>query len=145
MGERRKLKGKADKLVDWLKGWDGFDSYLKFNALVRTEGDASVNVVVNSTPIEKFIDGTAIYDFTFRVNMMFAWSDGFDSTNTEAFNTMSSLLDWIDEQYPDNTPDWDGAEIMDITVTDSAPSLDYVEASDEMAQYSIVAKIRYKE
>lgn len=145
MGDRAKIQGKAKKLLEWLKGWDGFDDYLKLNAIVSKEDDASLNIVVNDEVVQRFIDGSAIRDFSFQVKMVYPWSDGYDDTNSEAFDSMSSLLDWLDEQIPTNAPDWDGAEVMELIFINNVPSLDYVLEGDEMAEYSVTAKIRYKE
>lgn len=145
MGTRAKIQGKADKLLDWLKGWEGFDDYLKLNALVTKENDSSLNIIVNDELVDEFIDGTAIRDFTFQVKMVLPWSDGYDTTNAEAFDTMSSLLDWLDDQIPTNKPEWEGAEIMELILINNAPSFDYVHEGDEVAEYSVAAKIRYKE
>lgn len=145
MGDRAKIKGKADALVEWLKGWEGFDDYLKLNALVTKEGDASVNIVVNDAEVEKYIDGTAIRDFTFQIKSVQPWSDGYDQTNVDAVEGLSALLDWLDDQLPDNKPNWEGADITELILLNNAPSLDYVHETDELAEYSITAKLRYKE
>lgn len=145
MGDRAKIKGKADKLLEWIKGWDGFDGYAKLNAIVIQEGDASLNIVVNDDVVEQYLDGTALRDYTFMVKMILPWSDGFDPVNVESENTAASLLDWIDGQFPHNLPDWEGADIRGITLVNNAPSLDTVDTEESIAEYSVIAKIRYVE
>lgn len=145
MGDRAKIKGKANKLLEWIKGWDGFDGYAKLNAIVAEEGDASLNIVVNDDVVEQYLDGTALRDYTFMIKMILPWSDGFDPVNVESENTAASLLDWIDGQFPQNLPAWEGADIREITLVNNAPSLDTVDTEESIAEYSVIAKIRYVE
>lgn len=145
MGDRAKIKGKADALLEWLKGWSGFDGLLKLNALVTQDGDASLNIVVNDALVQLYVDGTAIRDFTFQIKSIQPWSDGYDQTNIDAVENLSDLLDWLDDQFPENKPNWEGADIMEMILLNNAPSLDYVHETDELAEYSITAKIRYEE
>lgn len=145
MGDRAKINGKAERLLEWIKGWDGFDGYAKLNAIVTQEGDASLNIVVNDDVVEPYIDGTALRDYTFMIKMILPWSDGFDPVNVESGNTAASLLDWIDGQFPHNLPDWERADIRGITLVNNAPSLDTVDTEESIAEYSVIAKIRYVE
>lgn len=145
MGDRAKIKGKADKVLEWAKGWSGFDGFLKLNALVNQENDASLNIVVNDKIVQRYIDGSAIRDFTVQFKMVLPWSDGFDMINIQGMEIMSDLLDWIDNQYPDNLPEWEGCNILEITALSNAPSLDAVNSQDSLAEYSVQAVIRYEE
>lgn len=145
MGERAKIKGKVDKLIEWAKGWDGFDGLLKLNALVNKEDDASLNVVANDKILYEYIDGICAREFTAQFKMILPWSDSYDKVNLEAIEKMSSLLDWIDDQYPNNLPDWKDCSIYEIKTIENAPSLDFVNDQDELAEYSVQAIIRYEE
>lgn len=139
------IKGKAEKLLEWAREWPDFNGYLKLNALVNKEGEASLNVVANDKIIQRFIDGTAQREFTAQFKLILPWSDGYDPTNVNSEQFASSLLDWIDEQYPDNIPDWENCKIYEITTINNAPSLDFVHEQDDLAEYSVQALIRYSE
>lgn len=140
-----KIKNKAQKLLEWAKGWPNFDEYLKLNALVNKDGDASLNIVVNDRVVTEYIDGSAIRNYTFQLKMVTPWSPGFDKVNVEAERLVSGLHDWVNEQYPDNVPDWEGASIISIETENNAPSLDVVYEQDELAEWSVLAVVNYKE
>lgn len=138
-------KNKAQKLLEWAKGWPDFDGYLKLNAIVNEDGDASLNVVVNDRIVVEFIDGTAIREYTFQLKLITPWSAGYDSVNIDAEKLVASLHDWVDEQFPNNVPEWEGADIMAIETVNNTPSLDFVREQDELAEWSVLAVITYKE
>lgn len=142
---RAEIKGKAEKLLEWAKKWPSFNGYLKLNALVNKDGDASLNIVANDKIIERFIDGTAKREFTAQFKMVLPWSDGYDPTNVNSETIAASLLDWIDAQYPSNIPDWENCNIYEIITQGNAPSLDLVNEQDELAEFSVQALIRYEE
>lgn len=142
---RADIQGKAQKLIDWAKGWEGFNDYLKLNALVNKEGDASLNIVANDRIIIEYIDGVCKREFTVQFKMVLPWSDGYDPVNIESEETASSLLDWLDKQWPDNVPEWDNCNIYEIVTTSNAPQLDFVREQDELAEYSVQIIIRYEE
>lgn len=144
MGRVARIKEKADRLLDWAKGWDGFDGYLKLNAIVNEEGDSSLNIIVNDKEVQRYIDGTADRQFTAQFKMILPWSDGFDLVNSAAYKTMAELLDWVDDQFPENVPDW-GCDITGITTVENAPALDFVNEQDSLAEYSFQVLIDYKE
>lgn len=139
------IKHKAEKLLEWARQWEGFNDYLKLNALVNAEGDASLNVIANDRVVTQFIDGSAIREFTAQFKLVTAWSDGYDNTNVEAQNYLSGLIDWLNDQYPENVPSWPDAAITKIETQDNAPSLDFVHEQDELAEYSVQVIITYEE
>lgn len=139
------IADKANRLVEWASGWDGFDQYLKLNALVSTEGDSSLNVIANDRIVTEYIDGSAIREFTAQLKVVTAWSSENVPTNAEAENYLCGLVDWINRQFPDNLPDWPGATITDIHTQNNAPSLDFVHEQDEVAEFSINVIITYQE
>lgn len=143
--DKAKIKDKAEKLLEWAKEWPEFDGYLKLNALVNKDGDASLNIVVNDRIVTEYIDGSAIREYTFQFKVITPWSDGFDPINLQSEKLVASLHDWIDEQYPKNKPDWEGANITAINTLNNAPSLDFVREDDELAEWSIEAIITYEE
>lgn len=138
------IREKAQLLVDWAKKWDGFDGYLKLNALTNQENDASLNVIANDKIIEQFIDGVAKREFTAQFKLRLSWSDGFDEVNQQAMNYASSLMDWVDDQYPKNLPEW-GVDIYEITTIENVPTMDFVDTQDSLAEYSFQVLIRYEE
>lgn len=139
------ITNKADKLIEWAKGWDGFGGYLKLNALVNEEGDASMNVVANERVVVQYIDGSAIREYTAQFKLVTSWSAERDPINAEAERYLCGLVDWVNDQFPDNLPDWPGATITDIHTQNNAPSLDFVHEQDELAEYSINVIITYQE
>lgn len=141
------IKHKAEKLLEWAREWSGFDGYLKLNALVNKEGDASLNVVANDREIARYIDGTAIREFTVQFKLVTSWSDGFDPVNVEAQEYLSTLIDWLNEQYyVGNFPAWgDSVSINEMYTRQNTASLDFVNEQDELAEYSVQFVITYEE
>lgn len=140
-----KMREKTEKAFEWAKGWSGLDGYLKLNALVNKDGQASFNAVYNEVAIERYLDGTAKRQYTFQVRFVTRWSDGYDRVNLEAEKMVTEWLDWIDEQYElGNVPDW-GVDILDIEASQNIPALNAVYEDESLAEYVIQAVITYIE
>lgn len=139
------IDGKAKACLEWARKWDVLDGYLKLNAFVNTDGEAALNIVYGSNIIEPYIDGTAKRQYAFMFKMMLPWSDGYDDTNVEAERTIARWFDWVSSQYPDNVPEWDGAEILSIEPGQNAPGLDTVDKEEALAAYTFKAVITYIE
>lgn len=138
-----RIEGKTDAALKWAKTWPQLDEFLKLNAIDAEDGDAALNTVFSDSSGEPFIDGTARRDFTFGLKMMLPWSDGHDPINSDAERLMESWRDWVDEQYPDNVPEW-GCEIEDIKALYDVPAV-MVYSEDSLAEYTFLAKITYIE
>ena len=138
-----RIEGKTDAALKWAKTWPQLDEFLKLNAIDAEDGDAALNTVFSDSSGEPFIDGTARRDFTFGLKMMLPWSDGHDPINSYAERLMESWRDWVDEQYPDNVPEW-GCEIEDIKALYDVPAV-MVYSEDSLAEYTFLAKITYIE
>lgn len=139
------IEGKAKACLEWAKTWDVLDGYLKLNAFVNKDGEAALNTVYNSNIIEPYIDGTAKRQYSFMFKMMLPWSDGIDDINVDSENIVAQWLDWVSRQYPDNVPEWDGAEILSIEPDQNTPALDSVDKEEGLAAYSFKAVIMYIE
>lgn len=139
-----KMEGKADATLAWARQWPGFDGYLKLNAILTKEDDASMSTVFSDAKGEPFIDGTARHEFIFGLRMMLPWSDGTDKVNSDAERLMEQWRDWVSEQYPENIPDWPGAAIDGIEALYDVPSVT-VYQEDALAVYNFQAKIIYTE
>lgn len=139
------IADKTAAAVEWAKTWPELDGYLKLNAIITDEGDATLDTSVNDREVIKYIDGTAKREFTFQLRIMAPWSDGFDPTNLEAMRLASDWLDWVSRQYDEgNIPDF-GAEVTGIESVKNAPALNAVYEDDNLAEYLIQAKITYIE
>lgn len=140
------VKDKAQQVVEWAKGWDGFEDYLKLNAIVALGGEAAL--VTNPVDITdtKYIDGSADRRFVFFIRMIMPWSDGFDSTNDDSMKRAERFYDWIVEQgVAKNYPDWEGAKITDVYPLKSYPEMGFVYEEDRLAEYTIDVEIDYTE
>lgn len=140
------LKDKAGKVIDWAKEWDGFGGYLKLNAIVTVNGQASL--VTNPVDITdvKYIDGTAERRFLFNLRMILPWSSGFDGTNEDSMALATELYDWVVEQNElKSYPQWEGAQITEVFPTKSFPTVNFVYEEDELAEYLVSVEIDYKE
>lgn len=139
--------GKTDAVTEWAKTWPDFDEYLKLNATTNEVGEASL--VTNYTDVavsEPFIDKTAPRRYTFSLNLILAWSDGYDDVNMESIRQASKLLDWVNDQFDEgNIPDFDGAIIQSIETEQNLPALNVVFPDESLAQYTIAARIDYIE
>lgn len=139
------ITGKAKAVLEWAKGWEELDGFLKLNALITQEGQATLNTVTNDSIVQKYIDGTAIRHYTVQLKVITSWSDGYDPVNVEAERLASSWLDWVNRQFPENVPEWEGADITGIEALQNAPALNRVFENDSLAEYVIQAQITYIE
>lgn len=135
---------KKDALIAWAKTWPHLDDYLKLNAILTDEGEASLNTISKETqPEQVFIDGTDDIEYTFQLKLVLPWSDGYDPVNAEALALMEDWMDWVDEQYPSNIPEWDGT-IHSIEAVEDEPSV-MVYQEESLATYNFIVKISYTE
>lgn len=139
-----KIEGKTDAAVKWAKTWDELDGFLKLNALLTEDGDASFTTSYSEAQGEPFIDGTAKHEYIFGLRLMLPWSDGHDPINAEAEKLMEKWRDWVDAQYPENVPEWPGANIEGISALYDVPAV-MVYQEDSLAAYNFQAKITYVE
>lgn len=137
-------EGKTDAALAWARKWPDLDEFLKLNAIQESDGDATLNTVYSDSKGEPFIDGTARHQYTFMLKMMLPWSDGHDPINSEAERLMERWCDWVDEQYPDNVPDFGDAEIEGIRALYDVPAVT-VYQEDSLAEYNFQARITYTE
>lgn len=135
--------GKAEALKKWAQSWPHLDEYLKLNAILTDDGDASMNPIGRDVEGTPFIDGTASRDYYFMLKLVLPWSDGYDSVNTDAQTLMESWMDWVDAQYPNNIPEWDGDIETIEAVADEPEIMTYQEES--LATYNFICKITYTE
>lgn len=137
------MEGKAKAAREWAKTWEQLDGYLKLNAINAQDEDAAIYTVPKDSKGEPYIDGTAEHEFTFGLKMMLPWSDGHDDINAKANELVEQWRDWVDEQYPENVPDW-GCEIEDIRALYDEPAV-MVYPEDSLAEYQFLARITYTE
>lgn len=140
-----RIEGKADAAYEWAKGWPELDGYLKLNAMVTEDGEATMATEYNDVAVATYNDGTALRNYTFVLKVVTQWSDGYDRVNAEAERLAASWLDWVAAQYPENVPDWPGASIRSIEPAQNAPALDAVYEDDGLAVYAVQAVIEYIE
>lgn len=141
-----KIEGKTKAALEWAKGWDKLDGYLKLNALITEDGDATFNTSYNDVSVAEYNDGTAKRQYTFQLRVIAPWSDGYDPVNIQAEQLAASWLDWVAEQYKlGNLPEWEGADIISIRPAQNAPALNAVFQEDSLAEYMIQAVITYIE
>lgn len=139
------IEGKTSAALEWAKGWPHLEGYLKLNSIITEDGDASFDTSYNDVAIQKYNDGTAKRQYTFQLRIITPWSDGFDPVNIQAERLASSWLDWVGRQFPDNIPEWDGADITAIEPAQNAPALNRVFQDESLAEYLIQAIITYIE
>lgn len=139
------MAGKTDAALSWAKTWEPLDEFLKLNAILTEESDATLVPVPNSKEDEQpFIDGTARRRRIFMFRIMLPWSDGHDSTNMQAEKLATQWCDWVNDQYPDNIPDWQGAEIEGISALSDIPAVQIYQ-DESLAEYNFQAEITYVE
>lgn len=141
-----RMQGKTDAALEWAKGWKELDGFLKLNALINREGEATFSTAYNDRAVIEYNDGTAKREYTFQLRMIAPWSDGYDSINIEAERLATEWYDWVAEQYDlGNLPDWGEADIESIEPMHNAPALNAVFQEDSTAEYVIQAIITYIE
>lgn len=141
------ITGKTEAALEWAKTWPELDGYLKLNAIITKDGDATFDTSYNDVSVVEYNDGTALREYTFQLRVITAWSDGFDPINIEAMKLSSQWLDWVSHQFEDgNIPDFgEDAKIQGIFPVQNVPALNAVYENDNLAEYLIQAKIRYIE
>lgn len=140
------IKDKHQAVLDWAKGYEGFDQYLKLNAGEFEAGENSIMTTTNDESVGQFIDGTKQKVYTFTIVMFKDWSSGFDETNQDALEWGSAWLDWVSEQYKaGNVPDFGSATITDIKALQNMPQLAQVDQDSQTAKYMFSARINYME
>lgn len=139
-----KREGKTNAALEWAKTWPYLDEFLKLNAILTDNDEASFQTVSSDSAGSPFIDGTAKHEYTFMLKLMLPWSDGYDPTNEEAEKLLERWADWVDEQFPDNVPDFGEAEIEDIRALYDVPAVT-VYQEDSLAEYNFQAQITYTE
>lgn len=141
-----RLKDKADKVLEWAKGWSGFDGYLKLNAIISTEGDATLVTDAVDTADVTYIDGSSDRRFTFTLRLVMPWSDGFDSVNSDSMRRAEELYDWVQSQgEKKNYPEWDVAGFDRLFPVKSYPEMGFVYEEDQLAEYTVDVEIDYRE
>ena len=141
------VKGKTKAVLDWLKTYDGFDGYLKLNAIPLQPGESSVNTVYNDRAVRQFIDGTWEKQYTFAVVIVCHWSAGMDGINVDAEEWGENWLDWVDAQFmAGNVPDFGNeATVRGIESLQNIPSLAAAYQEEQLARYMFQARITYWE
>lgn len=138
-----KRREKTDAVIKWAKTWPHIDEYLKLNAILTDDGEASLNTIGTEKVGDLFIDGTPKYhDYTFMLKMVLPWSDGYDDINADAQRLMEEWMDWVDEQWPENVPEIGTVEAIDAVA--SEPTI-MVYQEDSLAEYNFICRIRYTE
>lgn len=141
-----KIEGKTKAALEWAKEWPQLDGYLKLNALITEDGEATFNTAYNDVAVDTYNDGTAKRQYTFQLRIMAPWSDGYDPVNIQAEQLAASWLDWVSEQYElGNLPEWEGVEFLSIEPAQNAPALNAVYKDESLAEYMIQAIITYVE
>lgn len=139
-----RIEGKTDAALKWAKTWPHIDGFMKLNAILAEDGDASMATVFGDAEGEPFIDGTARIEYTFMLRLMLPWSDGYDPINADAERLMEQWRDWVDQQYDEgNVPEWD-CEIEGIRSLYDVPAVT-VYQEDSLAEYNFQARITYIE
>lgn len=139
------VEGKAEAVLEWARTWPELDGYLKLNATVAENGDASLNVVQGDSVVMKYIDGSAQRQWIFQLKVIVPWSDGHDEINEAAERFAASWQDWVASQYPGNIPEWPNAEITGIEPQWNTPALNYIYEDGSLAEYVVQAVIDYIE
>lgn len=140
------LKEKTDAVVEWAKQWEGFDEFLKLNAIVIDEGQATLVTDPQDISLIKYIDGTDIREYAFDLRMVLPWSNGYDQINDNSMAFAVALQDWVVEQRAkQNYPAWEDATITDIQPTQTMPKLNMVYQEDALAEYLVHVLINYQE
>lgn len=139
-------EGKTKAALEWAKTWPHLNDFLKLNSiLISEENDASLVPVPNSTADdEPFIDGTARHRRIFMFRIVLPWSDGYDPTNLQAEKLATDWMDWVNEQYPSNIPDWPNADIEEIKALSDTPAIQ-ISQEESLAEYNFQARITYTE
>lgn len=135
-------QGKAKALREWLQSWESWETFTRLNATVEEAGENSVTIVANDEVQQRFINGTALRDYTFEVRLALDWSAGNDNVNETAQALGESFHDWLTSEA--GYPAWD-VEFVELVPLSNTPTLQAVDQDQGTALYSFQARITYRE
>lgn len=138
-----KQEGKAKALREWLQSWEGFSKFTRLNASVDSAEENSVTIVSNDEVQQRYINGTALRDYTFEVRIGATWSSGNDTINETAQAWGEQLHDWLTSEA--GYPAWEGVEFVELVPLSNTPTLQAVDEGQRTALYSFQARITYRE
>lgn len=141
-----RAEGKTAAMVEWAKGWPELGGYLKLNAFVTEDGEASISPVPTEGGGVRYIDGTEERRYRFQLRIMTVWSSGYDPVNEAAEAFAASWQDWVSEQNRlGNLPDFGDSPVLSVEPEYGVPALNFVYQDDGLAEYLIQAVVTYLE
>ena len=134
-----------ENLAAWARGNPFLTDKLLVDFLDGNDGNCSITTVSHSV-LKTYIDGTAIKEYAFAMQVMFAVSNDSDDKNTDNMFTLRKWQAWIAEQerarnYPDFGDKCSGFRLENLT---SGPGM-AMRYENGMAKYQFFAKITYRE
>lgn len=133
-------------LFEWAQTNPYLTDTLTFNFLNAQQGSCAIVPIAGEAEIKRFIDGSAMKEYTFAFVIKLALSGSTDDTNINNILDLRKWQDWIDEQeragnYPDFGEKYSCYELRNNA---NMPSL-AMEFEDGSAKYMFPATIKYLE
>lgn len=136
---------RLEAIRDWAMEYPGYDGLVKLNAVVISDADSGVSAEGGETVTATYIDGTEERQLEVVIRVAVPWSSGSDSINSEAAELMEGWAEWAADQWPDNPPQIDGAEVTAIEPVYTLPRLETVGQSTRQAVYKLTLDITIEE
>jgi len=97
---------KEQALFDWALTNPFLTDRLMFDFLDAHDGSCSIAPVASARAVKAYINGSAIKEYTFALQVTLAVSNAQDNINVQNMYTLRKWQDWIEEQakaqvYPD--------------------------------------------
>ena len=133
-----------------LFAWAGANPFLTdtllFDYLQAKNGSCSLSPLNSGKTIKTYVDGTAIKEYRFAIQVMLQLSSAEDDLNTQNMFTLRKWQDWIEEQeaqgnYPDFGEKCSGYKLENIN---EGPAL-VMKYENDLAKYNFHAKLTYME
>lgn len=120
--------------------------YLYFDFLREHDGSTSLSPVSNDRAVKYYVNGTAIRQYDFALQILLQLSDTTDAVNTENIFKLRVWQDWIEEQEANkNYPDF-GDRCSDYRWLNlSGEPVRAMVFDNGLAKYQFFARLQYRE
>lgn len=131
---------RAGAITEWAKGWPWLNGYLKTNALMDTQDQATIDTSYSGEVVERYINGDKHMRGTFALAVMLPWSEGYDETNAEASDICEDWQVWVESNVPAYL---DGCQVLSMEPNVAFPAQDAVYPQEHLARYAMTIDVEY--
>lgn len=137
---------KDEIILNWIRNIPDYGSNFLMDWLSENQWACAIIPIAGEANVKIFIDGSAIKQYDFMLQMMMQLSDTTDSVNTDNLYLHRQWQDWLEQQeinenYPDFGDKCNNYQIMNLS---NMPQLAQINENMQ-AKYQFAARIKYME